>query len=258
MNRSFLIGRFLPSHAGCYRYKPRPIAAVLSAQQLEAGFARRVERFQRERHRYTLMMQSAFILAFLVVIGAFNLEWRPRSAEPVTSLEQEVVTIQEVIQTRQLVKPPPPPRPPIPVEVPNDEILEDEDLDLDSYLTLDPIFASAPPPPPEDDEPELDEFEIFEFVEAMPEIIGGQAALMAELKYPVAAQRAGIEGMVVVQIVIQPDGTPSDPTVIRGAHDLLDQEAVRAVMELEFTPGMQRTKPVPVRMAIPVRFALRD
>lgn len=258
MKRSFLIGRFLPSHTGGYRYQPRPVRDKLSLEQLEAGFARRVQRFQQERHRYTLLMQTAVILSVLVVIGAFNLDLRPRETEPAFNIQQDLVTMQEVIQTRQLVKPPPPPRPPVPVEVPDDEILEDEELDLDSYLTLEPIFASAPPPLPEEDESELDEVEIFEFVESMPEIIGGQAALAAIVDYPMAAQRAGIDGMVVVRVVIQPDGTPSDPILLRTAHDLLDKEALRAVMELEFSPGRQRGKAVPVRMAIPVRFILTD
>lgn len=258
MKRSFLIGRFLPSHTGGYRYQPRPVRDKLSLEQLEAGFARRVQRFQQERHRYTLLMQTAVILSVLVVIGAFNLDLRPRETEPAFNIQQDLVTMQEVIQTRQLVKPPPPPRPPVPVEVPNDEILEDEELDLDSYLTLEPIFASAPPPLPEEDESEYDENEIFEFVESMPEIIGGQQALAAIVDYPMAAQRAGIDGMVIVRVVIQPDGTPTDPILLRTAHDLLDKEALRAVMELEFSPGRQRGKAVPVRMAIPVRFILTD
>lgn len=36
--------------------------------------------------------------------------------------------MEEAIQTKQIETPPPPPRPPVPVEVPNDEIIEDEIL----------------------------------------------------------------------------------------------------------------------------------
>ena len=258
MNRSFLIGRFLPSHAGCYRYQPRGAAAHLSAEQMAAGFIHRVQRFQKQQRRYVALMQFAVVLAMLVVIGAFNLDFRPKQSEPVYNMRQDLVSMQEVIQTRQLVKPPPPPRPPIPVEVPNDEILDDEPLDLDASLTLEPIFATAPPPPPIDKERAYEEVEIFEFVETMPTIVGGQAALAAELNYPIAAQRAGIDGMVIVRVVVQPDGTPEDPTVIKEAHELLDQEALRAVMELEYSPGLQRGKAVPVLLAIPVRFRLTD
>ncbi|MDE2835449.1 MAG: energy transducer TonB [Bacteroidota bacterium] len=258
MNRSFLIGRFLPSHAGGYRYQPRGAAAHLSAEQMAIGFTRRVQRFQRQQRRYVTLMQFAVVLAMLVVIGAFNLDFRPKQSKPVYDLRQELVTMQEVIQTRQLVKPPPPPRPPVPVEVPNDEILDDEPLDLDASLTLEPIFAAAPPPPPAEKERAYEEVEIFEFVETMPTIVGGQAALAAKLNYPMAAQRAGIDGMVIVRVVIQPDGTPEDPTLIREAHDLLNQEALRAVMELEYSPGLQRGRAVPVMLAVPVRFRLTD
>ena len=256
MNRSFLIGRFLPSHAGGYRYQPRAINAHLSADEMATGFSRRVQRFQKQQRRYFASMQLALIIAMLVVIGAFNLDFRARDTQPLYNLTQDLVTMQEVIQTTQLVKPPPPPRPPIPVEVPNDEILEDEELDLDASLTLDPIFVAGPPPPPEDEGRALEEDEIFEFVETMPTIVGGQAALFAALNYPMAAQRAGIDGTVVIRVVIQPDGSATDPTVIRNAHEMLDEEALRAVMELEFTPGRQRGKAVPVMLAIPVRFKL--
>ena len=109
-------------------------------------------------------------------------------------------------------KPPPPPRPPIPVEVPNDVILEDDDLPLGDPLEFTALPLSPPPLP--DKKPEALEDEIFLVVEEMPAIIGGQAALFAALTYPIVAQRAGIEGMVIIEITVEPDGTPSNPKVI--------------------------------------------
>ena len=258
MKRSFLIGRFLQSHASSYRYRARNHRTWDSlppaVRQLRARM--RALRYYRKRNRYSLLLQAAFALALLTVIGAFNLDIRFRSGVDVTAAEQELVTMQEVIQTRQIVKPPPPPRPPVPVEVPDDVLLEDEVLDLDASLTLD-LLHLPPPPPMEEPEEEVYSDEIFELVESMPSIIGGQAALVAEVKYPLLAQRAGIEGLVIVQVVVEPSGMPSDPRVIRSVNETLDEEAVRAVLEQRFTPGMQRDQAVRVLMNIPVRFRLR-
>jgi TonB family protein len=63
---------------------------------------------------------------------------------------------------------------------------------------------------------------------------------------------------VVVQFVVDEQGTVTDPTVIRSVHRLLDQAAVRAVKKLDCTPGVQRNTPVKVRLAMPVVFRLKD
>ena len=258
MKKNFLIGRFLPGYTGAYRHTP-PIAGEgthLSKDSLEKRFRERAIRFRMERHRYAFHFQAGLALAVMLAIGAFNLDLRPKEAAPLQVMTQEVVTMQEIIQTRQDRKPPPPPRPPVPVEVPDDMILEDDDLPLGDLLELTEL--TPPPPPLPDKKPEPVEDEIFVIVEEQPTIIGGQAALSAALEYPLIAQRAGIEGMVVIQVTIEPDGTPGDPEVLRSAHDLLDQAALEAVLAQRFTPGRQRGKAVRVRMAIPVNFKLQN
>ena len=172
---------------------------------------------------------------------------------------QERVQMEEIEQTRQEMKAPPPPRPPIPVEVPDDVVMEDIELDLDVTLELDAEILDIPPPPPtpaareEEEEPE-----IFVVVEQMPTIIGGTERLYSVLNYPEIARQAGIEGMVVIQVVVMPDGSPSQPFVARSGGEILDKAAVEAVMKLSFSPGKQRGKPVMVRMAIPIRFRLKE
>jgi protein TonB len=155
-------------------------------------------------------------------------------------------------------KPPPPPRPPVPVEVPNDEILEDEDLDLDASLDLDEPLAALPPPPPPppSDEPEP-EPEIFVIVEQMPELIGGLSELQKKITYPEIAKKAGVEGRVIVQFVVNEQGNVTDPVVVRGIGAGCDEEAIRAVQTAKFTPGKQRGKPVRVKMSLPITFRLK-
>jgi len=90
----------------------------------------------------------------------------------------------------------------------------------------------------------------------MPELIGGLASLYAVIEYPDLALRAGIEGTVVVQFVIETDGVPTNVEIMRSGGSILDVAALDAIGKLHFKPGMQRGKPVRVRYAMPVRFKL--
>lgn len=166
--------------------------------------------------------------------------------------------MEEIQQTQQIEQPPPPPRPPIPVEVPNDEILEDDFLlDLDASLDLDAPISQPPPPPPAEEEEVVEEPEIFVIVEDMPELIGGLAAIQSNIRYPEIARKAGVEGRVFVQFVVDEQGNVVDPVVTRGLGAGLDEEAIRAVSQAKFTPGKQRGQPVRVRMSLPITFRLR-
>jgi len=197
------------------------------------------------------------IVALLLLILAFRVDLRQESEFQVVMEEQEVVQMEEIQQTEQETKPPPPPRPPVPVEVPNDEIIEDEAVDLDASLDLnESLQTSAPPPAPEEEEEE-EEQEVFIVVEDRPELIGGMAALQQAVEYPEFAKKAGIEGRVFVQFVVDEQGNVTNPQVTRGVHKLLDQAALEAVREMKFKPGKQRGKAVKVQMSLPVTFRLR-
>ena len=152
-----------------------------------------------------------------------------------------------------------PPRPPQPVEVPNDEILEDDDLDLDASLDIDePMTDLPPPPPPAADEPEPEpEPEIFVIVEQMPELIGGLGELQSKIKYPEIAKKAGVEGRVFVQFIVDEQGNVVNPEVARGIGAGCDEEALRAIRTAKFKPGKQRGQAVRVKMSLPITFKLK-
>src|SRR5690625_139152 len=170
------------------------------------------------RSRYPLYIQVGMIAALLVLITAFRLDLRTESNFEIVEQEQEIVQIEEIQQTQQIEQPPPPPRPPVPIEVPNDEILEDDFLDLDATLDLEAPIAAAPPPPPPSaaEEAEEEEPEIFVIVEEMPELIGGLAAIQGNIRYPEIARKAGVEGRVFVQFVVDEQGNVVNPVVTRG------------------------------------------
>ena len=214
------------------------------------------------RRDYRLTVQAGFIVSLFAITALVRAPITPGDEGfDIALAEQETVQMEEIQQTQQVEKPPPPPRPPIPVEVPNDEILDDEELDLDASLDLDEPLFDLPPPPPTPAEEEVDEepeMEIFVVVEQMPEIIGGSGKVYEYLEYPPIARQAGMEGLVVIQVVVNTDGNPVDPVVARSAGEVLDRAAMDAVMQLRFVPGKQRGRAVRVRMAIPIRFRLRD
>lgn len=208
------------------------------------------------KNKYTLYMEAGLIVTLGILIVAFRADWSNKSDFEIVLPEQEQITMEEIQQTQQIEQPPPPPKPPVPVEVPNDEILEDDILDLDASLDLDAPAAALPPPPPPPEE-EDEEPEIFVIVEQMPEPIGGIAAIQAEVTYPEIARKAGVEGRVFLQFVVNEQGNVQDVVVSRGIGAGCDEEAIRAVEQAKFTPGKQRGKPVKVRMSLPITFKLK-
>ena len=103
---------------------------------------------------------------------------------------------------------------------------------------------------------------IFQVVEQMPEFPGGMSEAMKflakNIKYPVTAQQAKIEGRVIVQFVVGKDGSISDVHTVRSVSPELDAEAIRVVsMMPKWNPGKQRGKAVPVSYTMPIMFRLQ-
>ena len=104
---------------------------------------------------------------------------------------------------------------------------------------------------------------IFQVVEQMPEFPGGMGEAMKflakNIKYPVAAQQAKIEGRVIVQFVVGKDGSISDVHTVRSVSPELDAEAIRVVsMMPKWNPGKQRGKAVSVSFTMPIMFRLQS
>ena len=206
------------------------------------------------RQRYPLFVEIGMVITLVILIIAFRLDMTVNDSFDVQLMDQEVVQMEEIQQTEQIEKPPPPPRPPIPVEVPNDEVLEDDELDLDAFLDLDEVVDIPPPPPAVKEEPEP---EIFVIVEEPPQLIGGIAGLQARIKYPEMAKKAGVEGRVFLQFIVDEKGNVTDAVVTRGIGAGCDEEALRAIVLAKFTPGKQRGKAVKVKFSMSVVFKLK-
>lgn len=258
MKKRFLVGNFLPAYSDSFRYPDGLARCDIKAdpEWLARGFAERNARGRHQRRSYVLRMQIATIAALMVAIGATAVNYRGSSTLEFAMVEQETVDLQEITQTVQEQLPPPPPKPVVPIAVPDDEVLEDDALDLDATLDLDEGLASLPPPPTKEPAEEETEPEVFVVVEERPEMIGGIAELAKSVKYPSIARQAGIEGMVVVKVVVTAEGEPENPTVLKSPSEILNTAAIEAVMKQRFKPGRQRGRAVACYMAIPVRFRL--
>lgn len=102
---------------------------------------------------------------------------------------------------------------------------------------------------------------IFDVVEQMPEFPGGMRAglefMARNLKYPTKAQEAGKQGRVIVQFIVQKDGSLSDLHVLRPVDPWLDAEAIRVIGTMpKWKPGMQHGQAVAVKFTLPVTFML--
>lgn len=98
--------------------------------------------------------------------------------------------------------------------------------------------------------------------EQMPEFKGGMQGLgqflSQNLRYPVEAQRARVQGQVFVSFVVCTDGTLCDYEVLKSVDKVVDQEALRVVkaMSGRWKPGYQRGQPVRVKYNLPINFTL--
>lgn len=207
------------------------------------------------RNYHTVFLEIGLLITLIILIVAVRLDLTSEGPEEVVLDEQEVVEMEEIIQTRQIETPPPPPKQPVPVEVPNDEIIEDVDIDIGGDLDLGGTLDMPPPPPPAEEEEEED---FFVVVEEMPELIGGLGELQSKIRYPEMARRAGIEGRVFIQFIVNEQGQVENPRVMRGIGGGADEEALRVVSQAQFRPGMQRGRPVRVQYSLPIFFRLQN
>ncbi len=77
-----------------------------------------------------------------------------------------------------------------------------------------------------------------------------------EPQYTEEARAAKYEGVVVVSVVIEPDGSADNIQVVKSLGMGLDEKAIEAVQQWQFKPGTKDGAPVPVQAVIEVNFRL--
>lgn len=103
---------------------------------------------------------------------------------------------------------------------------------------------------------------IYETVKYPPEYPGGSAGLIKflsdNIQYPKNAMKNGVQGKVILQFVVEKDGSISNVEVLRSVDKELDAEAVRVVRQItRFVPGYNKDHaPLRVKYTLPVMFKL--
>ena len=217
-----------------------------------------------ENKKTTNLLIGAILTLSVLFIG-FELSERDKQFATDTGLteivfEEEIIPITEQEQPKQA--PPPPEAPKV------EEVLEI--MDNDSKVEESTIQASDDTQaavevkytPVEVEEEEVEEEQIFQIVEEAASFPGGIGECMKwlgkNIKYPTISQENGVQGRVIVQFVVNRDGTIVDAKVVRGVDPYLDKEALRVVnMMPKWTPGKQRGKAVRCQFTLPVQFRLQ-
>lgn len=102
---------------------------------------------------------------------------------------------------------------------------------------------------------------IYYVAEVSPEFPGGSQALQDYLKtnvnYPAQCREAKIQGRVLINFLVEKDGSIKNASVLKSAHPLLDAEALRVISDMpNWKPGMEHGTPVRVLYTVPVNFRL--
>ena len=210
-----------------------------------------------------LFFQLGLIAALALVLTAF--EWKSSSNGNFDLLiDNRVVEppIDMVITDISKIVPPPPPIISIAEII---RIHENDGVDIDENID---VFAE----PKEDiiyfiitktEEPDVVETLPFALIEKKPTFMGGDYKeftkwVYSNLKYPELAAQNGIQGRVLLQFLIDTDGSVSNITVIRSEDLLLAEEAVRVIsMSPKWEPGQQRNNPAKVIFTFPITFRLQ-
>ena len=120
----------------------------------------------------------------------------------------------------------------------------------------------------EEKEEEIVEEEIFITVEDMPTFRGGglpefRTWVQQNVKYPQIALENGIQGNVVIQFVVGPDGKMTNFKVLQSPDKTLSDATIDVLkkaneMKNGWKPGKQRGKPVKVSFTLPVAFKIQN
>ena len=214
-----------------------------------------------------LFTEIGLIVALLAVWGAFSYSTRDKKVSDLLDVNQDV-EVEEMVPITEDTPPPPPEAPKIPILSDQIDIVDDDiKVDDDMFMNLEDnanMGVEIQDYVEQVEEEHVEEEAIpFQLVEKKPTFQGGDANdfskwVNSKLVYPEIAKENGVQGRVVLQFTVNPDGSVSGVKVLRGVDASLDKEAVRVVSSSpKWEPGRQRDRAVKVTYTFPVIFQLR-
>lgn len=210
-----------------------------------------------------LFFNVGLVVSLLIAVAAF--EYKEAEDTNLDDLARNNNIFEEIIEVPPTEQPPPPPpkvQQPQIIEVPDEEVIEEEiEIDMDNEITEETKVEVITIQPQEVEKE--DPNEIFLVVEETAAPVGGMNAFYEYVgkqmqgKYPAQARRMGIEGRVFVEFVVEKDGSLTDVKAIKGIGAGCDELAVKVVQGApKWKPGKQRGKPVRQKMVLPIVFKL--
>ena len=204
------------------------------------------------RLKYKKNIELGLVLGLAVLVGMFQASKRSDRDIDTQDKVDLTIEVQEIPQTEQVKRPPAPQRPSIPIES------EDEDIPEDATIEMTEINLDELPPPPPPPAEEAEETPIFVAYDDPPQPLGGFAGIQKNLVYPEIARKAGVEGRVYVNVLIDERGNVIDTKILKSlGNNGCDEAAVAAIRKAKWKPAKQRDKPVKVWVGIPVVFKLK-
>lgn len=200
--------------------------------------------------------------ALLIHAAIFAITWPTVAQAPPADPEPVLIPfpITEFIPERREpeiipveVPPQPPPGPPIISGPPNDPEPVERPLHLAIEVPDVPIGHVAVPI----DLPLPPEIEVKETFFVGVDIAAPSILAKIEPRFTEPARRAGIQGAVILDLIIDTAGRVESVTVLRGLPLGLTKSAVEAVEQWRFEPSVFNDRPVSVRYILTVHFNLR-
>ncbi len=216
--------------------------------------------------RKGIFLQLGLVISISLCLIAFEWTTGTKDDNPFDTGEEEVIE-EEMIPVTEMQEPEPEAPPEVPktteifeiveddVAIENEILFEDDETDFDDEIQMYDFEVT--------EEEEEEEEQIFVVVEDMPTFRGGDVNkfrnwVQQRVNYPQIAAENGIQGKVFLMFVVEPDGSVSNVTIMRGVDPALDNEAIRVVESSpKWAPGKQRGAPVRVRFSITVNFQLQ-
>jgi len=236
------------------------------------------------RHFFALVV-ACFLIVFAALLPALIREIIPKKKEVEVRIREFSNINLEKPKENNILKeiPPTPPAPVLrntirftpPVIKPDEQVSEEDEPKMQKEVVETKAAigtvnynkgtddVSAPIPIQEEKTKIVEEVEApFVIVEQMPQFPGGEKEMMnfikSNLRYPVLAQEVGVSGTVIVNFVIDKNGSISNIVIVRGIGSGCDEEAIRVLKLMpKWTPGRQGGRTVRVSYNLPFRFVLK-
>ncbi len=226
----------------------------------------------------TMGLLLLFLIAYLVLSNVSDESKKKVKLAPIAKMKLEDIIMEDMTEeaappppTQQVINTGPAARAGTPVPVPEADLKEDlkefaamdelgrasaeggDGVDLGGFASNIDFDQTEVKVEVREEEPAPDEFIP---VEKEPGV--DLAKLQQKIEYPDLARRAGIEGKVIVRVLVGKNGKAKKSFVEYSDSELLNEAAINAIKSYgTFTPAIQNGQPVTCWVSIPITFTLR-